>query len=286
MSNRKTLIDILRRTTSATLAELTDATGWPERKVRDTLGDLKTAGLMLFERDDVTGNPLYRLTRDGAAWQPSVQQKKRSTTPAGGGDISPAPREPVPKDVTPQVARGVVEPPEQASVPAEARSDENKIEATPRYAAAIAAIGIANRELQRINADMNDALAACKEAYEIEAEPYRLKISELTDGLQIYAEANRATLTNNYKVKTVALTSGEITWRMNPPSVRLIGSEDEVIDWCATHGFEEFVRRTPSLNREAIKANPEEAKNVPGLKIGQSEAFVVTPFEAELSEAA
>jgi phage host-nuclease inhibitor protein Gam len=153
-------------------------------------------------------------------------------------------------------------------------------------AAAIAAIGIANRELQRINADMNDALAACKEAYEMEAEPYKLKIQELTDGLQIFAEANRATLTNNYKVKTVALTSGEITWRMNPPSVRLTDTEENVIAACEAAGLEEFIRRTPSLNREAIKANPDEARHVPGLKIGQSEAFVVTPFEAELSEAA
>lgn len=153
-------------------------------------------------------------------------------------------------------------------------------------ASAVAAIGIANRELQRINADMNDALAACKEAYEIEAEPYRLRIQELTDGLQIFAEANRAALTNGYKVKTVALTTGEITWRMNPPSVRLTDTEENVIGWCAEHGLEEFIRRTPTLNREAVKANPDEAKHVPGLRIGQSEAFVVTPFEAELSEAA
>ena len=153
-------------------------------------------------------------------------------------------------------------------------------------AEAIAAIGVANREMLRIHAEMNDYLAAVKDQYEQEAEPYRLRIQELTDGLQIFAEANRAALTSNYKVKTVAFTSGEIVWRMNPPSVRLIGSEDEVIDWCAANGFEEFVRRTPTLNREAIKANPEEAKNVPGLRIGQSEAFVVVPFEAELSEAA
>jgi phage host-nuclease inhibitor protein Gam len=153
-------------------------------------------------------------------------------------------------------------------------------------AAAIAAIGIASRELQRINANMNDALAACKEAFEIEAEPYRQKIEALTNGLQIFAEANRAALTNNYKVKSVALTTGEITWRMNPPSVRLTDTKENVIGYCAEHGLEEFIRRTPTLNLEAIKANPEEAKHVPGIRIGQSEAFVVTPFEAELAEVA
>jgi len=152
-------------------------------------------------------------------------------------------------------------------------------------AAAVAAIGIASREITRIQAQMNDALAEIREAYEREAEPYKLRIQALSDGVQIWAEANRAALTNNYKVKTVGLTSGELVWRMNPPSVRLIGSEDEVIDWCAAHGFEDFIRRTPTLNREAIKSNPEEAKNVPGLRIGQSEAFVVVPFETELAVA-
>ena len=63
-------------------------------------------------------------------------------------------------------------------------------------------------------------------------------------------------------------------------------TEENVIGWCAEHGLEEFIRRTPTLNREAIKANPDEARHVPGIRIGQSEAFVVTPFEAELSEAA
>lgn len=153
-------------------------------------------------------------------------------------------------------------------------------------AAAIAAIGIANRELLRIHAQMNDALAEIKEAYEREAEPYRLKISDLTNGVQTFAEANRAALTNGYKVKTVALTTGEIVWRMNPPSVRLTDTEENVIAACEAAGLEEFIRRTPTLNRDAIKANPEEAKHVPGLRIGQSEAFVVVPFEVELAEVA
>lgn len=153
-------------------------------------------------------------------------------------------------------------------------------------AESIAAIGVANRELLRIHAEMNDYLATVKDQYEQEAEPYRLRIRELTDGLQIYAEANRATLTNNYKVKTVAFTSGEIVWRMNPPSVRLTDTEENVIAACEAADLREFVRYTPTLNRDAIKANPDEARNIPGIRIGQSEAFVVVPFEAELSEAA
>ena len=153
-------------------------------------------------------------------------------------------------------------------------------------AAAIAAIGSHSRDLARINADMNDELAEIKERFERLAEPFRLQIDALTNGLQMYAEANRAMLTNNYKVKTVAMTTGELVWRMSPPSVRLTDTEENVIAACEAAGLEEFIRRTPSLNRDAIKANPEEAKHIPGLKIGQGEAFVVIPFEAELAEVA
>lgn len=153
-------------------------------------------------------------------------------------------------------------------------------------AAAVAAIGIASRELQRITANMNDALAACKEAFEIEAEPYRLRIQQLTDGLQMWSEANRAALTNDYKVKTVALTTGELVWRMNPPSVRLMAPEEEIIARCEAAGLKEFVDYKARVDKNAIKANPEEAQHIEGIRIGQSEAFVVVPFEAELAEVA
>ncbi|MBN8462659.1 MAG: host-nuclease inhibitor Gam family protein [Dechloromonas sp.] len=153
-------------------------------------------------------------------------------------------------------------------------------------AAAIAAIGIASRELERVQADMNDVLAAVKEEHEKVAEPLRRKIEALTHGLQIYADANRAILTNNYKVKTVALTTGELIWRMNPPSVRLCDTEENVIAACEAAGHREFVRYTPALNRDAIKADPDSAAGIAGLRIGQSEAFVVVPFAAELAEVA
>jgi hypothetical protein len=78
MSNRKTLTDTLRRLNAGTLPELAEATGWPERKVRDTIGDLKTAGLVSSERDDVTGKPLYRLTKAGATWTPTEDDAIRA----------------------------------------------------------------------------------------------------------------------------------------------------------------------------------------------------------------
>lgn len=153
-------------------------------------------------------------------------------------------------------------------------------------AQAIAEIGIANRELTRLNADMNDELALVKERWEALAQPIRQQAEATCAGLQIYAEANRAALTNNYKVKSCTFTTGEVSWRLNPPSVRLTDTEENVIAACEAAGLVEFVRYTPTVNRDAIKANPDEASHVPGIKIGQSEAFIVVPFEAELAEVA
>ena len=73
---------------------------------------------------------------------------------------------------------------------------------------------------------------------------------------------------------------------MNPPSVRLVDTEENVIAACEAAGHREFVRYTPALNRDAIKADPDGAAGIAGLRIGQSEAFVVVPFEAELAEVA
>lgn len=53
-----------------------------------------------------------------------------STTPAGGGDISPAPAGPAPSQVVRSTAgaAGVVEPPKPEASPAEAGSDEIHVE--------------------------------------------------------------------------------------------------------------------------------------------------------------
>ena len=118
-------------------------------------------------------------------------------------------------------------------------------------AAAIAEIGTINRELARITADMNDELAAIKERYEQAADPLRQKSEALTNGVQTWAEANRDTLTQQGKVKTAALTTGEILWRMRPPSVRVTGAE-AVLDALRRLGLKRFIREKEEVNKDAI----------------------------------
>lgn len=152
-------------------------------------------------------------------------------------------------------------------------------------AQAIAEIGRLNRDLARLTADMNDELAVVKARHEEAAEPIRLKVEALSTGVQTWAEANRDQLTQNGKVKTAALTTGEIAWRLRPPSVRVTGAE-AVLDVLRRLGLTRFIREKEEVNKEAILNEPEAVSHVPGIAISQGEDFVVVPFEAELAEVA
>ncbi|MDR2188933.1 MAG: host-nuclease inhibitor Gam family protein [Azonexus sp.] len=147
----------------------------------------------------------------------------------------------------------------------------------------IARIGELSREITRIHADMNDQLAVVKERFEADAQPLKDQVDALTAGVQIWAEANRDALTQNGKVKTAALTTGEIAWRLRPPSVRVTGAE-AVLDLLRRLGLSRFIREKSEVNKDAILNEPEAVASVPGLAIIQGEDFVVTPFEAELAQ--
>lgn len=152
-------------------------------------------------------------------------------------------------------------------------------------AQAIAEIGRLSRDLARASAAMNDELAEVKARHEELAEPVRLRIEALNQGVQTWAEANRDTLTQNGKTKTAALTTGEISWRLRPPSVRVTGAE-AVLDVLRRLGLKRFIREKEEVNKEAILNEPEAVAHVPGISISQGEDFVVVPFEAELAEVA
>lgn len=150
---------------------------------------------------------------------------------------------------------------------------------------AIAEIGIAQRERDRIAADMNDALAATREGYEAQAAPYAARIKELTAAVQLWCEANRARLTENGKTKTAKLAAGEVSWRMRPPSVVVRGAE-AVLEALRSLGLNRFIRVKEEINREAILIEPEVAAQVKGITVTQSEDFIVKPWDTDLEQVA
>lgn len=143
-------------------------------------------------------------------------------------------------------------------------------------------IGELQRNLQRIQAGMNDDLAARREAWEAKAQPLADKINAMTTGLQTWCEANRDSLTQGGKTKTAAFTTGEVLWRLRPPSARITGAE-AVLDALRKLGLGRFIRTKEEVNKEAILNEPEVVAHVPGISISQGEDFVVVPFETELA---
>lgn len=152
-------------------------------------------------------------------------------------------------------------------------------------AAAVTTIGDVGRQLKRLEADMNDELAKTKEAYEYLATPLRASIEEKTEGLKIWAEANRTALTGGDKTKTVDIGTGVLRWRLRPPSVRLLKIES-ILTSLRGLGLQRFVRTKEEVDKEAMLREPEVARMVPGVTIGsEGEDFIVEPFETALSEA-
>jgi phage host-nuclease inhibitor protein Gam len=148
---------------------------------------------------------------------------------------------------------------------------------------AIAEIGRAQRERARIQAAMNDALAKTRQHFEEQAKPFADVISQRTLGVQTWCETHRAELTVGGKTKTVNLASGEVRWRMRPPSV-LVRGGDLVIEALRSLGLQRFLREKVEVNKEAILADPEAVKAVRGITVTQREDFVIVPFETELEE--
>jgi phage host-nuclease inhibitor protein Gam len=146
----------------------------------------------------------------------------------------------------------------------------------------IAEIGIDSRELDVLQAEMNDELARIKKRWEQRAEPARERIETAQRGVQAYCEANRETLTQHGRTKTHSFPTGDVSWRTRPPSVRITG-EESVRDALQRLRLDRFLRTKTEINKEAILNEPEAVALIPGIKISQIEDFVVTPFEAELT---
>ena len=150
---------------------------------------------------------------------------------------------------------------------------------------AIAEIGRSQRERARIQAAMNDEIAAIKLRYEEMARPHGDRITELSKGVQTWCEANRQALTDNGKSKTAALGAGEVRWRTTPPSCS-VKAIDKVIETLRGFGLSRFLREKVEIDKAAILADPEAVKGIRGITISQREEFVIVPFETELEEVA
>ncbi|WP_035603566.1 host-nuclease inhibitor Gam family protein, partial [Edwardsiella tarda] len=98
-------------------------------------------------------------------------------------------------------------------------------------------------------------------------------------GVQGWCEANRDELTCNGKVKTANLVTGDIQWRIRPPSVSVRGP-DSVMETLLRLGLSRFIRTKQEINKEAILNEPLAVAGVAGITVKTGvEDFSIIPFE-------
>jgi phage host-nuclease inhibitor protein Gam len=146
---------------------------------------------------------------------------------------------------------------------------------------AVAAIGRHQRARQQLASRMTEFIERLKKRYGDAAQPHVNEISILSQGVQIWCEANRAALTDGGKRKTAFLRTGEIRWRMTPCKVNVRGTE-AVMALLKAKGLERFIRTTEEIDKEAILKEPAAIDDVAGISIGQHEEFVIVPAETQL----
>lgn len=143
-------------------------------------------------------------------------------------------------------------------------------------------LGDIQRELTRIETEMNDQIAAVTEYHSPVIEQLKAKREEPQSGIQTWCEANRDEFTNGEKVKTANLTTGEVQWRNRPPSCGIRGAE-AVIELLKRLKLDRFIRVKEEINKDAILNEPTVVKNIPGITIKKDvEDFAIIPFEQEV----
>jgi phage host-nuclease inhibitor protein Gam len=144
-------------------------------------------------------------------------------------------------------------------------------------------LGELQRDLVRLEAEMNDQLSPIKEHYENTAKPLNAEIEELWAGVQAWAESNKPDLLDG-KAKTAKLSTGDVGWRTSTPSVRLTNAK-VVLEGLKQMGLNQFIRTTEEVNKEAILAAPQAVQHVKGISISQTETFFIKPFASEIEKA-
>lgn len=152
-----------------------------------------------------------------------------------------------------------------------------------QVSADIKKIGDVQRELIRIETEINDQIAVITDRNTPTIDALKTQLDVLQNGVQIWCEANRVDITQNGKTKTANLITGDVSWRTRPDSVVIKGA-DAVIDALESFGLHRFIRVKEEINKEAILADQSAVAGIKGISIiSGKEIFAITPFEQEIT---
>lgn len=149
---------------------------------------------------------------------------------------------------------------------------------------AIGRIGTLRREIEAHKSVADEQVREAGETLEAATAPLADELSQHQEGVQVYCEANRLTLTNEGKIKYHDFGTGRINWRMRPPKVSLRGA-DMIIEACRKLGLTQFLRVKEDINKDAMLADPDKARLIAGVTISsEGEEFIIEPTELETAQ--
>lgn len=141
-------------------------------------------------------------------------------------------------------------------------------------------LGDLQRQDVRIAVDAGDAIAKIKEDAESQRNKLKPEIDTLQLAIQTWCEANRDSILDK-NCKTADFGTGVAGWRIDPPSVNVTG-EKAVIQLLKNMDLGRFIRLKESVDKEAMKAEPDAIKGIEGIKYTSNvEKFFIIPADTE-----
>ena len=143
-------------------------------------------------------------------------------------------------------------------------------------------VGDAQRQLRGIAADAEGRIAAIQQEVAKNAQPHQEKLEGLVDGLFLFFEANRDSLTERGKRKSVDFSTGTIGEHTNPHRVDFTEKAEIVLANLHALNLTQFIRPKEEINRETMLESEESrtlAATVKGVKVVQVVEFRVKPIE-------
>lgn len=154
-------------------------------------------------------------------------------------------------------------------------------------AAAIRQLGDLQRMFERERGHLNDQIAAITAERQPILDDLAQRIQSMQQGIQTWCESHRVELCGegDRLGKTANLVTGEVAWRMRPPSITVRGA-DTVCENLQRMGLGRFVRVKAEPNKEAMLAEPEAVRGIAGITLVSGiEDFSIVPFEVAMEVA-
>lgn len=176
----------------------------------------------------------------------------------------------------------------------------------------LARIGVLERDIAAAKVTRDEAVALLEAQHAGQTKPLQDELAMLCEGLEHWAIANRARLTENGKRKSAQLATGKISWKDSARVVEIEGSEAEIVAAIQKRidgldrkianpapgrdvgpllvertALQAFIREKTELNKAALKDRPEIANTIRGVRIVvPGERFTIAPLASQIREVA